>query len=158
MSKNLGRADNAFEKHTQRTSNATCQTYGTEDQWSESDRTLKSRAYQQKLGAICHAWKDEEDDIVSNDDLMDALINEINLSSEVDLFDYNKVYLDPELTNIIDELREDTRHQIGRLLWKGKNRPKRRLQGSLVRFYMWVDLAIKCREARKARQRNPTRN
>lgn len=130
--------------------------YNDEDQWSELERTLCSKEYQQSLAAYYVLWKTEDPKIKSDDDLLDAVIDEILKRNKADLFCHKRLYLDPEAQGILGELREDTRHQMGRLLAKAAKRPERRLQRSLVNFYMWCDLAMKCREARRVASSNST--
>jgi hypothetical protein len=134
----------------------------TDDQWSEPERTLQSRAYQQKMGQFFVNWKldlqhqrtEQAKDCmqssqhVSDDDLLDDIIDELQKRNQADLFDPNGIYLNPESVSIIDVLCEDTRHQIQRVLSKAKNTPAKRLQKRLVPFYMWLDLAMKCRKSR----------
>ena len=86
---------------------------------------------------------------VSTDDLLDIAIDEVTILNKADLFDMQQIYLDPENRSILDVLKDDTRHQMGRLQAKASKLPKRRLSRSLVEFYMWIDLAMKCRKARE---------
>lgn len=119
----------------------------TEDQWSEIKPVLQSTKYQQLLACYAKRWMEEEQ--LSRDGLLDDVIVELCVQNQADLFDYNRLYIDLEQRSIIDDLPEDTRHAIGRLLAKAERCPQQRLHAALVDLYMWIDLAMKCREARR---------
>lgn len=121
--------------------------YNTDDQWSEIKPVLQSIAYQVTLALYAIKWMTEEG--LSCDGLLDAIIIELCVKNQADLFDYNRRYIDLEQRSIDDDFPDDTRHAILRLVAKAENQPKQRLQAKLVNFYMWIDLAMKCRESRK---------
>lgn len=122
--------------------------FNTDDQWSDSEKYIRSKKGQHNIACDFVKWQWEED--LSDDGLLDEVIDEICQCNKADLFDVKKIYIDLNDQPITDDLRADTRHQVGRLLAKAQKRPKQRLQERQVRFYMWFSLAIKCREARKA--------
>lgn len=120
--------------------------YNETDQWSEIIPVLRSTEYMMRLALYYLRWALEEG--LSADGLIDAVIIELYIKNKADLFDYNGIYLDFEKLSVEDELPDDTRHFMQRLLKKATRRPKQRLHLRLVRLVMFLDLAMKCRKAR----------
>lgn len=120
--------------------------YNTEDQWSDSEAYIRSKRGQREIAQFF--YKLQNDEGLSDDEILDDVIEEICNRNNGDLFDLHEIYIDLKKTPITDDLRIDTRHQVGRLIAKAKKKPKQRLQKRQVRFYMWFSLAKKIREAR----------
>ncbi len=125
------------------------------DQWSDSEAYIRSKRGQRELAQFFQELQISEG--FSDDELLDDVIDEICKRNTGDLFDPENIYINLDETPITDELRADTRHQVGRLIAKAKVRPKQRLQKRQVRFYMWFSLAKKIREARKVEE-SPTKD
>ena len=120
------------------------------DQQSATLTTIRSIRYQVYLAVQCLLWMKEEQ-LPSADALLDDIIDELYVRNQAKLYDYRMKEIDLEQRCVTDDLREDTRHQMRRLLNKAKIAPRQRLQRPLIDFYGWVDLAVKCRNARKIR-------
>lgn len=127
---------------------ATFNDFNETDQWSASVGELRSTLYQNYLAQALILWIKEEQ-ITSADALLDDILDELYRRNKADLFDYYCRYLDLRVLCVTDVLRRDTRHQMRRLLQKAERIPKQRLHRKLVDFHMWIDLAVKCRNARR---------
>lgn len=125
--------------------------FNIEDQRSATKSKLMSIPGQVCLAQKCHVWIKEEE-LPSTEALVDEVVDELYVLNRAKLYDYRGRLIDFDNRCITDDLRASTRHQMLRLLNKAKVRPRQRLQRRQVAFYMWVDLAVKCRKARKVKK------